>query len=238
MMAHTFNNGDTALLLAAGSCRVDALRALLDHPSAAAMLSHANSDGCTVLTNAAKAGHLDVMRLLLDHPAAMVVITNGSTVLMVSVENSQLDVMRLLLDHPSAAAMLAVRTPKGASALTVAAGVAAGSSTGHSSFAPLLLLLRRVDLGPQPCAAEQAHMTKVLKTCHGHQKALLNIDQPDAARDECVRLLLAWGAEGLSNTTVAKRIVRELAQMAGVPHLINEAIVGLAAAQKRPRDGE
>jgi hypothetical protein len=52
--------------------------------------------------------------------------------------------MRLLLDHPSAdlAAMIALRSSASESALTAAAGFAAGTSP-SASCAPLLLLLRR-----------------------------------------------------------------------------------------------
>ncbi|KAG1657862.1 hypothetical protein FOA52_014619 [Chlamydomonas sp. UWO 241] len=72
-------------------------------------------------------------------------------------------------------------------------------------------------------------MAKVLETCHGNQ--------PDDARDECVWLLLALGAEDLTNTSVVKRVIRESCALRGVPRIINEAIVGLVAARKRPRDG-
>jgi hypothetical protein len=161
MLAHADAGGDTALTLAAAKGHAAFMRLLLEHPSAdaAAMLVHADSAGWTDLGLAASEGRVDAMRVLLDHPSA------------------------------DAAAMLAFRTPEGGSAITLAAGVAAGSSSGNSSFAPLLLLLRRVAVEPQPCADQQAHMTKVLKMCHGGQKALLNVDQPDDSRDECVRLI-------------------------------------------------
>ncbi|KAG1657859.1 hypothetical protein FOA52_014616 [Chlamydomonas sp. UWO 241] len=210
MMAHMDANGRTALMLAAAKGHAGGMQVLLDHPSAnpAAMMMHANNCGFIALMHAAAKGHAGTMQLLLDHPSVNV------------------------------AAMLAVRTPSGASALTAAAGFAIGSSL-NREYAPLLLLLRRVDVGPQPCAAEEAHMTKVLETCHGNQKALLNVDQvdqPDDPRDECVRLLLARGAEGLSNTSVVKRVIRESCALQGLPHRINEAVVGIAIARKRPRD--
>jgi hypothetical protein len=62
----------------------------------------------------------------------------------------------------------------------------------------------------------------------------------------CVRRLfgrIERGARGYdSNSPVISRIIRQqfntdAAQVARVPHLINEAVVGMAIARKRPRDG-
>jgi hypothetical protein len=119
----------------------------------------------------------------------------------------QFDVLRILLDHPSAdpAAMLVHAGADGDTALIVAAHNAARSSPGNSSFAPLLLLLRHVAAEPQPCADQQAHSSRVLQACHGDQKALFNVDQPDDSRDECVRLLLARGAGGEHRRRLARR---------------------------------
>jgi hypothetical protein len=147
---------------------------------------------------ACQAGCVTSLRLLLDHPsadpAAMIMhkLRLGSTALMVAAHKGNEGILRLLLDHPSAdaTAMMAARTPAGFSALTAAADFAAEASPNDSSrrsYAPLLLLLRRVAAEPQPCADQQAHMSRVLQACHGDQKALLNNDQPDDARDECVR---------------------------------------------------
>jgi hypothetical protein len=59
-------------------------------------------------------------------------------------------------------------------------------------------------------------------------------------RDECIRLLQERGACVARPTSpVISRIVQECVLLASVPHLVNEAIVGMAAArrqEKRPRD--
>ncbi|KAG1655174.1 hypothetical protein FOA52_005792 [Chlamydomonas sp. UWO 241] len=66
------------------------------------------------------------------------------------------------------------------------------------------------------------------------QVTVFDDDQPDDARDECIRLLLEHGARGLNNnSTVMWRIIREYALMARVPQLINEAVVGLAISQQQ-----
>ncbi|KAG1657858.1 hypothetical protein FOA52_014615 [Chlamydomonas sp. UWO 241] len=176
---------------AAQNGHVDAMRVMLDHPSAdpAAMMMYASNSGSTAFMLAARNGHVDAVRALLDHPsadpAAMMMYPDNNCWIALMAAATHAGVMHMMLNHPSAdpAAMLAFRTPTGASALTAAAGFAVGSSPNHR-YAPLLLLLRRVDLGPQPCAAKEAHMPKVLETCHVNQKALLNVDQPDDSRDE------------------------------------------------------
>jgi hypothetical protein len=192
---------------------VDVMCLLFDHPSANAadMMMHKDSDGYTALTLSARFGHVDAMRLLLDHPSA------------------------------DAAAMIAVRTPGGSSALTAAADFAARSHRA-CACAPLLLLLRRVAAEPQPCDdAQQAHMSKVMeRLCTGARSEQLFVDnEPDDARDDSIRLLLSLGANNIvpeMARPVLSRIIREHAQMVRVPHLINEAVVGMAAARKRPRD--
>ncbi|KAG1681541.1 hypothetical protein FOA52_014047 [Chlamydomonas sp. UWO 241] len=105
------------------------------------------------------------------------------------------------------------------------------------SFAPLLLLLRRVAAQPQACDAQEAHMSRVMDALMQGplSGAKAGDDQPDDARDECVRLLLDFGASGFSVTyTCEKRIVRELAALARVPRIINDALVGLAVALQPP----
>jgi hypothetical protein len=183
------------------------------------MLMHADADGDTALGLAASEGHVDAMRVLLDHPSA------------------------------DAAAMLAFRTPGGASALTVTASFAACSSPGNSSCEPLLLLLRRVAADPHPSDAQHAHMTKVMEALcqdvlvedegeeEGEEdeervRSVFDDDQPDASRDECVHLLLEHGADAVCATSpVMKRIIRECFALARVPQRINEAVVGIAIAR-------
>jgi hypothetical protein len=60
-------------------------------------------------------------------------------------------------------------------------------------------------------------------------------DQPDDARDECVRLLIERGARGYyyeSKSPVISRIFREALALARVPQLLNEAVLGVAFAQQ------
>ncbi|KAG1656409.1 hypothetical protein FOA52_009387 [Chlamydomonas sp. UWO 241] len=89
---------------------------------------------------------------------------------------------------------------------------------------------------PQPCDDQRARMTRVLEElCQGPcSKALFANDQSDDVRDECIRLLLEPGAQGAvcANTPVVSRIVCELAQLARVPQLINEAVVGMVFAHQ------
>jgi hypothetical protein len=165
---------------------------------------------------------------------------------------------RLLLDHPSVdpEAMMALRNTDGTSVFVAAAEIAAGIFTVPPSCKPLLFLLRRVAVEPQPPDAQQAHMTQIMEAlCQDiqvedgeeddedeqhveHFRSLFDDDQPDAARDECIHLLLEHGAEVfLASSPVMKRIIRECFAMARVPQRINEAVVGMAIArgQERPR---
>ncbi|KAG1655176.1 hypothetical protein FOA52_005794 [Chlamydomonas sp. UWO 241] len=183
----------------------------------------------------------------------------GCTALKLAAMNGEVDAVRLLHDHPSAdpAAILAFDGTHEVSALIMAAQFAADSSPydGHAPtrpFAPLLLLLRRIPVEPQPSDAHQAHMTRVVEVLSRaryveddeadeqdeeqapHAVTLFDDDQPDDARDECVRLLLEHGARGFTNNSpVMWRIIREYALMARVSQLINEAVVGLASSQQQ-----
>jgi hypothetical protein len=255
---NTFNSQQAAkkaFIRAAMLCDVAAMQRLLDHSTdPAAMILHTRrSDGpCAGFTAlmwaaiSSRMASLDAMRLLLDHPsadpAAMLMHgdSNGTelTALMITVLLGNVDAMRLLLDHPSAdpAAMMVVRGPSGTSALKFAAMRAAGSLPYFRtppSCAPLLLLLRRVAAEPQPSDDQQAHMSMVMEALRCDPRKLLDDDKPDDARDECVRLLFVLGARGFdSNSPVVLRIIRESLQLASVPHLINEAVVGLAIARR------
>ncbi|KAG1680920.1 hypothetical protein FOA52_009879 [Chlamydomonas sp. UWO 241] len=64
--------------------------------------------------------------------------------------------------------------------------------------------------------ADAVHMTKVMEVmCDGPQaRRLLDDDQPDAVREECVRLLLLHGARFDSRSPVMVRVGRELASWA------------------------
>jgi hypothetical protein len=225
------------------------MRVVLEHAAdPAAMLVLRDSDGDTALALAAMNGNVEAMRVLLDHPSAdpavMMMLGDGQgwIAVMWAAVFGHLGAMRLLLDHPSAdvAAMMAVRTPGGASVFTDAARFAAGSSpdietAAARSCAPLLLLLRRVAVEPQPCAAQRAHMTMVMeRLCTGpRSEEMFGSDQPDDVRDECTRLLLERGACVARPTSpVISRIVQEYVQLARVPHLINEAVVGMAIARR------
>ncbi|KAG1679634.1 hypothetical protein FOA52_006151 [Chlamydomonas sp. UWO 241] len=262
-MLHTANDGLTAFILASGNDRyhVGAMRLLLDHPAAdaAAMMMHTADDGSDALMQASVMRNVNTVRLLLDHPSAdpaammLRVRNDGSNALALAARDGHVDAMRLLLDHPSAdpVAMMAAHTSTAGasySALTAAAGFAAGLPRYLNwrglprSCAPLLLLLRRFAVESQPCDALRAHMSKVVEAlCQGPQsEEMFDDDQPDDARDECVRLLLPRGARGFdSNGPVVSRIICDLAQLASVPQRINDAVVGMAAAWQqtpKPRD--
>jgi hypothetical protein len=113
--------------------------------------------------------------------------------------------MRLLLDHPSADAATMMAVANGYSPLVAAAEFAVHNA-GYCdlSFAPLLFLLRRVTADAPSDDAHQKHMTKVMEALcqdrvvehwddgEGQWEERLNlfeVDQPDDARDDCVRLL-------------------------------------------------
>jgi hypothetical protein len=223
MMMLTANNGSNALMAAAQEGRVEAMRLLIDHPSAdaAGMMMHADSDGYTALAYAAQEGHAAAMRLLIDHPSA------------------------------DAAAMIMHADSYGSTALSIAAGFAAGQPTVSPrapptrSCAPLLLLLRRVPVESQPNDAQQAHVSKVMEVLHGGPRSnvMFGSDQPDDVRDECIHLLLERGASyPLTRSPVVSRIIKEYVQLARVPQLVNEAIVGVAFMLKQqklePQDDE
>jgi hypothetical protein len=228
------SSGYTALMHTAWNGNVAAMRLLLDHPSAnpAVMLMHTSEHGWTAVMRAAQSGMVDAMRLLLDHPSA------------------------------DPAAMLAFDSAAylghGYSALLGAAWFATRCGYGPEAdgsparaFAPLLFLLRRVAADPQPGDAQQAHMNEVVeilvgRAALGHdpdeedsegeeeRKSLLSDDQPDNARDECVRLLLELDADifNLPRCPVISRIIRECVAMARVPQLLNEAVLGVAIARQ------
>jgi hypothetical protein len=73
-------------------------------------------------------------------------------------------------------------------------------------------------------------------------------DQPDGARDVCIRLLVALGANSFGQAAetarpVLLRVIRKQfcnadAQMARVPQLVNEGVVGMAFTwrQHKPHD--
>jgi hypothetical protein len=228
--------GQTALSYAAAEGHVEAMRVLLDHPAAdpAAMIAHTSANGSTAFARAAYSGHLDALRLLLDHPSA------------------------------DPAAMLAFDSAHftGGYSAIVAATISACNCVSSASadspptrpFAPLLFLLRRVAADPQLCVAQDAHMTRVMEEMVEYDKSiyedeengeifgsgllLLGDDHPDDARDEAIRLLLELGAGGYDpSIPVIKRVIRELAQQARVPQLLNEAVLGVAIARQydKPR---
>jgi hypothetical protein len=66
---------------------------------------------------------------------------------------------------------------------------------------------------------------------------LFDDNQPDAARDECIHLLLEHGAEVVRAYSPVMKRIRECFAMARVPQRINEAVVGMAIArgQERPQ---
>ncbi|KAG1672195.1 hypothetical protein FOA52_002895 [Chlamydomonas sp. UWO 241] len=260
MMMLISKYGSTALTYASQEGRVDVMRVLLDHSSAdaAAMMGHGDSHGNTAFMPAAFGGHVDAMRLLLGHPstgtAAMMMRTScrGSTAFMLSAQNGHVDAMRVLLDHPSAdaAAMMMHARPDDWNALLWAArnghAEAMGLLLDHPSAdptdparvvtrscAPLLLLLCRVAVASQPSHAHKAHMRQVVEALRQGPRfhEIFFIDQPDDARDECVRLLLAGGVTDLRGRVVV-RIVHEMAQMARVPQIVNKAIVGRSVARQ------
>ncbi|KAG1677395.1 hypothetical protein FOA52_010775 [Chlamydomonas sp. UWO 241] len=254
MMMRADEGGCTALMVAAQNGHVDALRLMLDYPSAdaAAVMRQERSDGGTAFMWAAFNGHVDAMRVLLDHPDAdpsgMMMRANfgGWIALMGAAQDGHVDAMRLMLDHPSAdaAAMVAVVTPSGLSAFVLAAEFAAGQPTStplalDRSCVPLLLL-RHSAVGPQPSDAQAAHMSKVMQAlCQGPRSAkMFEEDRPDDARDACIRMLLERGACALRvGSLVVSRIMRERAPLTAVPQPVNEAAVGAedARPQKRPR---
>jgi hypothetical protein len=218
-----------------------------------------NRYGCTAIMQAADPGHAEVMRLLLQHaadPAAMMMHANarGFTALMSAADSGRVDSLRVLLDHPTAdpATMVLARSVEGFAALTLAAEFAVGRLQGDTgienppSCAPLLLLLRRLPMDPQPCDAHLAHMTEVMRSfsfCRQEDSdeeeesdepvGLFAVDQPNNARDECVLLLLEHGAAGYDPASpVMRRIISECVALARAPQLLNEAVMGVAIARQ------
>jgi hypothetical protein len=64
-------------------------------------------------------------------------------------------------------------------------------------------------------------------------------DTPDDARDESVRLLERGAFVARPTSPVISRIIQECVQLARVPQLLNEAVVGVAVARQqdqKPRD--
>ena len=63
---------------------------------------------------------------------------------------------------------------------------------------------------------------------------LFDVDQPNDARDECVRLLLELGAGGYNpDSPVMRRIIRDRFALARAPQLLNEAVIGVAIARRQ-----
>ncbi|KAG1677358.1 hypothetical protein FOA52_010737 [Chlamydomonas sp. UWO 241] len=262
MLSSTGTSRFTALMLAAMGGHVEAMRTLLDHTSAdaAAMMGNPpGTGGWTALKKAATGGHVEAMRTLLDHPsadaAAMLLFAgNGAvTALMFAAKYGHMAAIRLLLDHPSAdvAAMLSAIDIYELTAFMLSVMMRYARCGGYycddpeRSFAPLLLLLRRVAVDPPQLSGDQvAHMSRVIvELClvpeedEGQEEGragLFDDDQPDDARDECVRLLLELGAQCgvIADTPVVSRIIREVFTMARVPQLLNEAVLGVAIARQ------
>jgi ankyrin repeat protein len=247
--------GRTALMCAAAEGNAPSMRLLLDHPSAdpAVMMRLGDDLGGTALMYAAVNGNVDAMRLLLDHPSAdsaammahAAVPAGGLTTLMAAAMYGHVDALRLLLDHPSADASAMMELSfgvEGTTALVCAARFAAqaldeSDPVLRSRCAPLLFLLRRIAVQPQPSDAQQAHMTKVMEAlCQGpRSNELFDVDQPEDARDECVHLLMEYGAQMVParcSSPVFKRIIRECFAQARVPQRINEAVLGMAIARQ------
>jgi hypothetical protein len=235
LLMSTDDSGDTAFLLCAYFGNLDGMRLLLDHPSAdaAAMLTDADAVGLTGLMQASEEGQEHAMRLMLDHPSA------------------------------DAAAMMAVRGPGGVSALTIAALFAAGAGTESSwyvhsenkpSCPPLLLLLRRVAVQPEPSDEHQAHMTEVMEAFFSSQRffnnyedeeqeersPLFDTDKPNDARDECVlctrrrRLRLTQPCHAAHHTRVRADGARAAAPQRGGRGGGARAAAGAAAVRSQP----
>jgi hypothetical protein len=192
------------LLDAAEGGDVDAMRALLDHPSAdpAAMMMHSDSDGGTALMYAALGGDVGAMRLLLDHPAA-----DAAAMMAVRYVDYGGCLSALISAAKFAASGPLVRTD---------AASASAVQTLPWDCAPLLFLLHRVAVEPHPSDAQQVHMSMVMEMmCDGPpSRRLIDDDQPDAVREACVRLLLEHGARFDSPNPAGLRVRRELASWA------------------------
>jgi len=207
----------------------DVMRVLLSHPSCPAAMQLADrvrhqEDYCgvgpadeNVLMLAANSGHTAVIKLVLEHPAA--------------------DVGRLL-SHVDATGC-DNHTALSYAALFATDGEWAAPS-GHASCAPLLLLLRH-DASQQLFRLGTEEAKTAAHNVMESMEALLCVDNPVDGRDECVRLLLERGAplsrqEGLPLSPVMVRVIRELvrerAELVRTPHLIQEAIVGLAFTRR------
>jgi hypothetical protein len=158
------------------------------------MLLRTHNHGWTSLIYAAEGGHLDALRLLLNHPSA-----DPAAMLAFDSAASDGHGYSALIGAASGAAYFAIHCTYGPGV-----GPGAHASSPARPFAPLLFLLRRVAADPQPGDAQQAHMTKVMEILGGRNEAyseesedeeecetLLSDDQPDTARDECVRQLLS-----------------------------------------------
>lgn len=213
------------------SCgHTDVMRVLLRHPSADpdAMLADTTPcspageewgwSDCNVLALAASAGHVAVMRLVLDHPSS-------------DVEH--------MLTHVSRDGAY----PGGQTALGASAYFASGDgSEEHASCTPMLLLLRHkaaqklFRVGTGKAAAADRDVIEFMHT-------LLTVDVPVVGRDECVRLLIELGSPlsggrpgkeypGPVMIRIIRELARERAELVRMPHLMHEAIVGLAFASR------
>jgi hypothetical protein len=71
--------------------------------------------------------------------------------------------------------------------------------------------------------------------CQGPRTSdIFGSDHQDDARDESVRLLLEFGARvsNRTNNPCVSRIIREALQIACMPQLLNDAIVGVAVVRQ------
>ncbi|KAG1677367.1 hypothetical protein FOA52_010746 [Chlamydomonas sp. UWO 241] len=139
-------NEEMGRALREAACKGDvaAMRMVLDHPSAAAVLmSTSGIGGFTALMLAAAKGNVAAMHTLIDHPAAdvaaMLLFTGigGLTAFTLCVSGGHVEAMRMLLDHPSAdpGAMMMHRDDEGQTALMLAAW--------RGDFEAMRLLLKR-----------------------------------------------------------------------------------------------
>ena len=115
-MSATSREGQTPLMTAARTGKLDAVEALLAH--GAAVDAAEGFRGQTALMWAAGEGHLDVVTALVDAGANVNAKSKaGSTPLLFAVRETHVDTLRYLLDHGANANDLA---PDGTSALNVA----------------------------------------------------------------------------------------------------------------------
>ena len=117
--------GDNALMMAAGAGQVDCVKYLTEHSESGSLLTQVNRKGDNALMVAAGAGQVDCVKYLTEHSESGSLLTQvnrkGDNALMVAAGAGQVDCVKYLTEHSVLGSLLNEVNKEGDNALMVAA---------------------------------------------------------------------------------------------------------------------